>query len=48
MGYLNHQGGVTKDWLEAGVYDIEVAGERIAATASIRSFYDPDNQRVRL
>ena len=48
MGYLNHPGGVTEDWLEAGTYDIEVAGERIPATASTRSFYDPNNQRVRL
>ncbi|MDH5371946.1 MAG: FAD-dependent oxidoreductase [Acidimicrobiia bacterium] len=48
MGYLNHPGGVTKDWLEAGTYEIEVAMQRIPATASIRSFYDPTNQRVRM
>jgi 4-methylaminobutanoate oxidase (formaldehyde-forming) len=48
MGYLNHRGGVTKDWLEAGTYEIEVAMERIPATASFRSFYDPMNERVRL
>lgn len=48
MGYLNHTDGVTKDWLDAGVFEIEVATERIPATASIRSFYDPRNERVRL
>jgi 4-methylaminobutanoate oxidase (formaldehyde-forming) len=48
MGYLNHPGGVTRDWVEAGSFEIEVAMERIPATASIRSFYDPMNQRVRL
>jgi 4-methylaminobutanoate oxidase (formaldehyde-forming) len=48
MGYLNHPGGVTKDWVDAGTFEIEVALERIPATASIRSFYDPRNERVRL
>jgi 4-methylaminobutanoate oxidase (formaldehyde-forming) len=48
MGYLNHPEGVTKDWLGAGTFEIEVATRRIPATASIRSFYDPGNERVRL
>ncbi len=48
MGYLEHADGVTKDWLEAGRFEIEVAGEPIAATASLRSFYDPRKERVRL
>ncbi len=48
MGYLNHPDGVTKDWLDTGRFEIEVATERILATASIRSFYDPRNERVRL
>ena len=48
MGYLNHADGVTKEWLEAAAFEIEVATERIPATASIRSFYDPRNERVRL
>jgi 4-methylaminobutanoate oxidase (formaldehyde-forming) len=47
MGYLTHPGGVSKDWLEAGAFEIEVATERIPATASIRSFYDPRSLRVR-
>ncbi|WP_420610325.1 GcvT family protein [Candidatus Poriferisodalis sp.] len=54
MGYVTHPTAadpepqaVTKSWLEAGSFDIEIAGRRIAATPSIRSFYDPTNQRVR-
>ena len=54
MGYITHPSAadpepqaVTKSWLEAGSFDIEIAGRRIAATPSIRSFYDPTNQRVR-
>jgi glycine cleavage system aminomethyltransferase T/glycine/D-amino acid oxidase-like deaminating enzyme len=48
MGYLSHPEGVTRDWLDAGTYEIEVAKRRIPATASIRSFYDPKSQRVRM
>jgi len=55
MGYVTHPTAadpepqaVTKSWLDAGSFDIEIAGRRIAATPSIRSFYDPTNQRVRL
>ncbi len=48
MGYLEHGDGVTQDWLDAGEFAIEVATEVIPATPSIRSFYDPTNQRVRI
>lgn len=55
MGYLSpteedpdRDGGVTKDWLETGRFQIEVATVKIDATPSIRSFYDPKNERVRL
>ncbi|MGH1487793.1 MAG: GcvT family protein [Acidimicrobiales bacterium] len=40
--------GVTKQWLDEGDFEIEVATVRISATPSIRSFYDPKNERVRL
>jgi len=47
MGYLANPDGVSKDWLDTGSFEIEVATRRIPATASIRSFYDPQNERVR-
>jgi 4-methylaminobutanoate oxidase (formaldehyde-forming) len=48
MGYLINADGVTKAWLDEGSFEIEVATDRIAATPSIRSFYDPRNERVRV
>ncbi|WP_420640059.1 GcvT family protein [Candidatus Poriferisocius sp.] len=48
MGYVNGTEGVTKDWLESGRFEIEVAGRPMAATSSLRSFYDPRKERVRL
>jgi len=48
MGYLRNQDGVTQEWLDDANFEIEVATQRIAATPSIRSFYDPRNERVRV
>ncbi len=48
MGYVNHAEGVTQEWLDSGDWQIEVATEPIPASASIRSFYDPNNERVRV
>ena len=50
MGYLVRDDGgpVDQAWLDAGRFEIEVATVRIPASVSIRSFYDPTNQRVRM
>jgi 4-methylaminobutanoate oxidase (formaldehyde-forming) len=48
MGYVNNDAGVTKEWLADGGFEIEIATERVSATPSIRSFYDPTNARVRM
>jgi len=51
LGYVNHTDGeskVTPKWIKAGTYSIEVAGQKIAATASLRPLYDPDSSKVRV
>lgn len=50
MGYLVRDDGgpVDQTWLDGGSFEIEVATVRIPATTSIRSFYDPRNERVRM
>ena len=50
MGYVRRVGdeGVVQDWLDGGTFEIDVGGELVPATPSIRSFYDPRNQRVRI
>ena len=45
MGYVTHDEAVTKDWLDAGEWEINVAGRRIPAQSSIRSWFDPANER---
>ncbi|NNL48388.1 MAG: hypothetical protein HKO76_08475, partial [Acidimicrobiia bacterium] len=47
MGYLEHPDGVTKEFLESGTFEIEVAGERIPANAQFGSFY-PASTRVKM
>ena len=39
--------GVTEDFVTDGQYELEVAGERVAAEVSLHPFYDPTNARVK-
>jgi 4-methylaminobutanoate oxidase (formaldehyde-forming) len=48
MGYVHHPDGVTRELVENGSFQIEVAGSRYPAEASLRPFYDPDGERVRM
>jgi len=47
LGYVRVEPGQSAAEILAGTYTIEVAGERIAADASLRPMYDPDNKRIR-
>jgi 4-methylaminobutanoate oxidase (formaldehyde-forming) len=46
-GYVRNPDGVTPDFVTDGRYELEVAGERVAAEVSLRPFYDPTNARVK-
>ena len=48
FGYVAHPGGVTGDLVRESTFEIVVAGERIGATGSLNSMYDPKNERVRM
>ena len=47
LGYVTCEDGVTHEYLAAGRYEIEAAGRRLAARASLTPLYDPDNRQVR-
>ena len=47
LGYIENEGGVTADFVRSGVYELEVAGIRYPARASLRPMYDPTGERVR-
>ena len=46
MGYVNRP-GLKADALAGADFEIEVAGTRYPATASLKAFYDPTGARMR-
>ncbi len=47
MGYVRHDAPIDRAWIEAGRYEIDIAGERFRATAHLRAPLDPSGARVR-
>ena len=47
LASLHRLGGVTKAWLEAGGFEVQVAGVRYAADVQLAPFYDPAGLRMR-
>ncbi len=45
MGYVENHEAVTKDWLDSGSWETNIAGRRVPVSTSIRSWFDPNNQR---
>ena len=47
LGYVDGLQTTDLSGIEAGTFEIEVAGVRVPAEASLRPMYDPDNSRIR-
>ena len=47
LGYLEGLGTNGLSGIDAAGFEIEVAGERVPAEASLRPMYDPENRRIR-
>ncbi|MEQ9323447.1 MAG: glycine cleavage T C-terminal barrel domain-containing protein, partial [Polyangiaceae bacterium] len=39
---------LTKKWIAGGTWEVDIAGRRYPAEASIRPLYDPRSERVRM
>ena len=48
LGYVSHSEGVTPAFAAAAGFEIEIAGRRVAARASLTPMYDPGNARIRV
>jgi 4-methylaminobutanoate oxidase (formaldehyde-forming) len=48
LGYVSHRDGVSAEFIRSGSYEVEVAGTRISAKASLRPMYDPKSSRIRV
>ena len=46
-GYVRNPDGVDENYLRNGRYELEVAGERVAAELALEPFVDPQNRRIR-
>jgi 4-methylaminobutanoate oxidase (formaldehyde-forming) len=47
LGSINNETGVTAGFVRSGSYEIDVAGIRYPAKASLRPLYDPEGVKVR-
>ncbi len=47
MGYVRCADGVSREWLAAGSWEVEVACERHAAHVQLEPWYDPKNERIK-
>jgi glycine cleavage system aminomethyltransferase T/glycine/D-amino acid oxidase-like deaminating enzyme len=47
LGYVNCRSGVTEELIQGGNFEIDVAGRRIRARASLRPLYDSAGARIR-
>lgn len=48
MGFVNSDAGVNAEHINSGTYEVEIAGKRYAAKASLRPMYDPKSERVKI
>ena len=48
LAFVTAQEPVTTAWIEAGHWEVDVAGNRIPAEVSLRPFYDPTSARIRV
>jgi sarcosine dehydrogenase len=46
-GYVRKPTGVDRSFVLSGEYELDVAGDRVRATASLTPFYDPLGDRIR-
>jgi 4-methylaminobutanoate oxidase (formaldehyde-forming) len=46
LGTVSKEGGVTAEFIKSGKYEVDVAGVRISAKASLKPLFDPDNERI--
>lgn len=47
MGYVSNDVGVTKDWIDSGKWEVELAWKRYGAKVQLQSFYDPKGERIK-
>ena len=47
LGYVKAPDGVTKDWIDSGTWEVELAWKKYPARVQLNSFYDPKGVRIK-
>ena len=47
LGYVKNEAGVTREWIDSGKWEVELAWKRYPAKAQLQSFYDPKGDRIK-
>jgi glycine cleavage system aminomethyltransferase T len=47
LGYVKNPDGVTKEWLDSGTWEVELAWKRQAADVQLQPFYDPKGDHIK-
>jgi len=47
LGYVRNDAGVTKEWIDSGTWEVELAWKRYAAKVQLQCFYDPKGERIK-
>jgi 4-methylaminobutanoate oxidase (formaldehyde-forming) len=47
LAYVHNPDGVTREWIESGGWEVEVAWTRYPARVQLEPFYDPKSERMR-
>ncbi len=48
LAYVKNANGVTREWLESGKWEIELAWKRYPVRVQLGSFYDPKGERIKV
>jgi 4-methylaminobutanoate oxidase (formaldehyde-forming) len=48
MGYVRHPDGVDQALIDGARFEIQVADKKVPARASLRPFYDPKGERLKM
>ena len=44
---VESQEPITQAWLDAGRWEVDIAGKKYPARMSLRPLYDPDNAKIK-
>ena len=47
LGYVKNEAGVTRNWIDSGTWEVELAWKRYAARVQLQSFYDPKGEKIK-